>query len=311
MRRLSVFLLLAITLLAVTACAKPASTPPKPTGLAVEDIREIRYWRLASSDQTRTATPDEVRLFVEAYNAAKPIPGEYGTTAPVRVTVVLKSGGEIRLDGGGQSYSTRYEGGSSQILEGGALHEFLKGLAALAPVDRVTAATGWSVDSFKHWAIMQDRFDSAAKARGSLTFDLRTPDPSLVPSPTLIYVGRGKKSGRLATVIFGDPAEGFVLNAIRSKTKPDFAADVQRSIDDKASGIYKADAVWQLVTIAGIDAIGIEPGTNDGPRVPARARLRPGVVSWFDHGVHYVLYGTRGPQGTPLKELLAIASSMY
>lgn len=302
-RRVFAFALCLLALLAMTACAK------QPSGdLRVEDIREMHYRRLPPADETQTAAPGQIRGFVEAYNEAKTVPGDFGTTAPVVVSVILKSGEEIRVDGGGQSYSTLLSTDPARILEGRALHDFLKGLAAEPPEYEDPASTGWTAGAFKHWAATQYRFESAAKARGSLTFALKTPDPSLVPSPMVVYVGRGEKSKRMATVVFGDPADRLSLQAIRSKTRPHFAADVQRSIEGKASGVYKADSVWQLVTVGGLEGIGIEPGTNDGS---ARSRLRPGVVSWFDHGVHYVLYGKVGPQGTPLNELLAIAASMY
>lgn len=298
------FALCGLLLLTTTACAKQPSSD-----LRVEDIREMHYRRIA--DETQTATPGQIRGFVEAYNEAKPVPGEFGTTPRVLVSVILKSGEGILVDGGGQNYSTLQSADPARILEGAALHEFLKGLAVEPPEYEESASTGWTVEVFDKWAATQCRFDSAAAARGSLTFALRTPDPSLVPSPMAVYVGRGEKSRRMATVVFGDPADALSLKAIRSKTRPHFAADVQRSIEGKASGASKADSVWQLATVGGFEGIGIEPGTNDGPDVKMRSKLRPGVVSWFDHGVHYVLYGTAGPEGTQLSELLAIAASMY
>ncbi len=67
--------------------------------------------------------------------------------------------------------------------------------------------------------------------------------------------------------------------------------------------------MWQLVDINGNQAMAVEPGVNKPP-APIRYRNRPGVVYWWDGDVHYVLNGTRGPDGTPLPELLAIARSL-
>lgn len=163
-------------------------------------------------------------------------------------------------------------------------------------------------EMFKLWVKTQHRFSSAAKAQAELPFRLKMPDPSLVPSPTVIYIDHGKARPRVATVTFGDTQDGISMTAIRSKMKPDPEAMVEQGRVDKAKGYLMADATFELIQVNGLAGYGVEPGINTAG--PARSRLRPGVVSWWDHGVHYELHGTRGPDGIPLAELVEIAESM-
>lgn len=165
---------------------------------------------------------------------------------------------------------------------------------------------------FEEWAATQRRFTSRTRAQAQLPFALKMPDSSLVPSPTVFYVRPGSKRLRTptqATVMFGEQRLDTVyFIANRSKVKLDLKAQVSQFEDDYKTGVSKSDRVWQLVDVSGNEAMAIEPGINTGAR--ADHRMAPGVVYWWDGGVHYVLYGTKGPDGTPLAELVQIAESM-
>ena len=124
LRRIVVVLACVVALL-FTGCAQVSTK-----SLAVDEVVRMDYWRLPDATATQTASPEQIRRFVEAYGAAKPIAGDFGTTPPVTVRVVLKSGEELRVSGGGQTYSTITSVDPPQNLEGTALHQFLEGLAA-------------------------------------------------------------------------------------------------------------------------------------------------------------------------------------
>jgi hypothetical protein len=163
-------------------------------------------------------------------------------------------------------------------------------------------------EMFKLWVKTQHRFSSAADAQAKLPFKLKMPDSALVPSPTVIYVEIGKARPRVATVQFGVTPHDINMTANRSKMKPNPEVIVEQGRDDAAKGYSRADATFEYIQVNSLPGYGVEPGVNTAG--PARFRLRPGVVSWWDHGVHYELHGTRGPAGTPLAELVRIAESM-
>ena len=83
--------------------------------------------------------------------------------------------------------------------------------------------------------------------------------------------------------------------------QPDFVGHVDELRAEIKSGIGKADKLPSLIDIDGIPAFAAEPGYNDifGDKVP-----RPGVLEWWKDGVAYSLFGTRGPEGTSLEQLI-------
>ena len=166
---------------------------------------------------------------------------------------------------------------------------------------------------FKQWARKQRRYSTVAEAQKDLPFNLQMPDPSLVPTPTTIHGSEGKNSTRAAYVYFGDTTAGDAIHfiATRSQQKPDLRKQVDQAREDRADGILMANTLPQLVSVNGTEGIGVEPGINEGGRVRIDMKDRPGFVSWWDGGVHYILYGTEGPEGTPLAQLLTIANSMH
>ena len=177
--------------------------------------------------------------------------------------------------------------------------------------ETVTTRAGFEQLMFEEWAKGRLRFTDVAAAQKKLPFALKMPDPSLVASPAMIYVRKASKIAPAeAHIIFGpEPSEAVQLIAVRSRRREDFEALVAQDEADHASGLARSDKKWQLMRVNGNEAIGIEPGVNNG--APIRWHDRPGVIRWRDGDTVYVLYGTKGQDGTPLAELLKIAESMY
>lgn len=136
--RLAVALLLVVVLVALTGCgAQPR--------LAAEDVDTVQYWSLFD-DRKKSASADEVRALVEAYNEAKPLKNDDGTTPPARVDVTLKSGERLTIWGGGQHFQTiKWHGKQSNIL-GEKLGELLEEIAS--PKMRVTRGEHVTVEGY-------------------------------------------------------------------------------------------------------------------------------------------------------------------
>lgn len=153
------------------------------------------------------------------------------------------------------------------------------------------------------------RFTDPRSAAKKLPFALKMPDASLVESPAIIYVRPGRKNVPTeAHVVFGDgPAYTVQLIAVKVP-KQKLSAQVNGRYRGLGGRLSTFDKEWRLADINGNEAKVIEPGLDNSGQVYQSDR--PGIVYWWDGGVHYVLYGTSGPDGTPLPELLAIARSM-
>jgi len=121
MQRLIVPVALVIALLLAGCSAKPP--------VRSDDIEQVLFFSLQRG-QKRVASPDEVRQFMAAYEAARPIPGDFGTTPPARIEVLFKSGRELVVSGGGESYSTVESHDPPLNLRGEELHRLLEQVAA-------------------------------------------------------------------------------------------------------------------------------------------------------------------------------------
>ncbi len=164
-------------------------------------------------------------------------------------------------------------------------------------------------DLFEKWASEQYRFSTAEEASEFLPFDLKIPKSKATEKLAGIYVTKNEdKYERWAYIVYEPPAIGIYVEVKYPPNKPDFAAEVKQMEEDKKAGISKGDQPWVLVTVHGLEGIGCEPGYNliHGQKYP-----RPGFVSWWDNGVLYTIFGTRGENGTSLDTLIGIAESMY
>ncbi len=163
--------------------------------------------------------------------------------------------------------------------------------------------------AFERWASAQTKFATLPEAASALPFKLRVPSNSLAGTPSAIYVSRDTPpQDRSACVVFGDPVESPLLYATPSAEHPDFHRSVRQDAQDHSTGVSAADTTSVIVAVEGMDARASGPGYNliDGAKYD-----RPGFVTWWEGGVLYDLYGTRGAGGTPLRDLVAIAESMY
>ena len=163
----------------------------------------------------------------------------------------------------------------------------------------------------------QEMFDSMAdglwsiktveEAGSLLPFAFSIPDQTLIGDATLIYVTKSEPYYRQLGIHYEDGINGIRFSAILEPNKPDFREHANKLKDEIEAGINKADKIPSLINIESYPAFALEPGYNliDGDQVP-----RIGVVEWWKDGVLYNLYGTRGPDGTSLGELINIAKSV-
>jgi len=139
-------------------------------------------------------------------------------------------------------------------------------------------------------------YTNPEEAGKKLAFQFKLPSESLTGKPTAYYVSKNDKySNRSLLVHYANGINGLTLSAILDPTQPDFAGHVNELREEINSGINYADKLPSLIDLDGIPAFAIEPGYNniDGDKIP-----RPGVLDWWQDGVTYSLFGTRGPEGT-------------
>ncbi|ACV63556.1 hypothetical protein Dtox_2788 [Desulfofarcimen acetoxidans DSM 771] len=161
---------------------------------------------------------------------------------------------------------------------------------------------------FDNTASFRWSYTNAEEAGKNLPFQFKMPSESLTGKPTAFYVTKNDKySDRLLLVHYANGVNGITLSAILDPAQPDFADHVNKLKAEINSGINHADKLPSLIDIDGISAFAIETGYNniEGDKVP-----RSGVFEWWKDGVTYSLLGTRGPEGTSLDQLIAIAKSL-
>lgn len=160
------------------------------------------------------------------------------------------------------------------------------------------------------WLKGRARYTDPRSAEKDLPFTLKLPDPSFVESPAIIYVRKASKLAPAeAYVSFGSKLdEGVRLIAVKTWSKQDFKAYIAQDRADRESGAARSDKAPVLVKVNGLQALGIEPGVNYG--APRGTDQRPGFVQWWDGYVHYIIFGTRGRDGTSLATLIEIAESL-
>lgn len=161
---------------------------------------------------------------------------------------------------------------------------------------------------FDNMASSRMSFPTAEEASRNLPFAFKIPDEKLTGKPTRFYVSKNDNiKDRLLFVHYTSGVNGIVFSAILEPTKPDFTEHVNRLTEEIHSGITFGDKVPKLIDINGLPAFAAEPGYNliEGDKIP-----RFGIVEWWDNGVVYTIYGTRGPEGTSLEDLTEIARSV-
>lgn len=162
---------------------------------------------------------------------------------------------------------------------------------------------------FKSWAKEQDFFPSATEANEALPFKLRLPKSDLCGELKGIYLTKAERpEDREIYVYYGDEVNGIRIEVQKEPNPPDVEGFLKQEEEFFRLGVLKADKPPQHITVNGLPGWGGEPGYNviDNEKAP-----RPGVVSWWDSGLRYTIYGTRGENGTSLDALLKIANSMY
>jgi len=159
----------------------------------------------------------------------------------------------------------------------------------------------------KSKALLSEYYTSADDAsRNGLPFALKVPSETVAKVQN-IYVDRpGNPQDRRALILFDGGINGIQLTAVKESKQPDFEALVKSQIADMKAGILFNDMAPKVMDLDGTSAWTIEPGFNV---IGEQKSPRPGVVEWWDNGVLYTIYGTRGPGGTKVSELLAIARS--
>lgn len=152
-------------------------------------------------------------------------------------------------------------------------------------------------------------FSTPEEANQELSFKLKYPKLEKLGKPAGVYVSKfGVKEERDAYIYYGDAPLGIQIVAKKYPKKIDFAAWATEADKYKKEGVLKADSTPFLVKVNGYQGYAGEPGYNV---VGDDKSPRPGYVSWQeDNGVVYTVYGTYGPNGTPVKELLEIANSL-
>ncbi len=75
---------------------------------------------------------------LEAYDLARPVRGDFGTTPPARIDVALESGGTLVVTGGGETYSSVDSEDPPLNLEGSDLHQLLRRISKGRQVMRRT-----------------------------------------------------------------------------------------------------------------------------------------------------------------------------
>lgn len=119
--RLLFLILLVAAMLASGCSAKPRLDP--------KGVDHVQFISLERS-QTRVATPQEEHEFFQAYESARPLRGDFGTTPPARVEVVFVSGESLVVTGGGETYSTVESLEPPLNLRGDELHALMEQIAA-------------------------------------------------------------------------------------------------------------------------------------------------------------------------------------
>lgn len=164
-------------------------------------------------------------------------------------------------------------------------------------------------EAFKSWAKNQYFFLSEAEASKMLPFKLKLPKSAFCGELKGIYVSKETMpEERTVKVFYQDEVNGISLRATWLPKRPNYEENLKKDEELFKSGVYKSDKPFVAVRINGLQGFGVEPGYNliEGEKIP-----RPGFISWWDHGVCYELYGTKGEKGTSLQQLLEIAESMY
>lgn len=164
-----------------------------------------------------------------------------------------------------------------------------------------------SQELFDNRAYARWSFNTAEEAGEKLPFAFSIPDETLTGKPTLIYITKSEARDRILGIHYAGGVNGIRFGAILVPNQPDYSEVVNELKTNIESGICKGDKAPTLIDIEGYQAFAAEPGFNiiDGDKVP-----RMGVVEWWKDGVDYHLYGTRGPDGTSLEELVSIAKSV-
>jgi len=162
---------------------------------------------------------------------------------------------------------------------------------------------------FKEWgAPRKDCYLSAEEASKALPFTLKLPNTKITGKLQGIYVDRTPNSEeRQAFVRFEGGFKNVYMRVTKDPIKPDFEALVAQKVQDMKEGIACNDKPPKVMDLNGIPAWTIEPGYNI---IGDQKFPRPGVVVWWDSGVTYTLYGTRGEKGTSLERLMEIARSV-
>lgn len=122
MRKLIV---ITLVLLVVAVLTGGCAAAPR---LTADDIKQVRFSSFFDGREW-TATGEEVGRFVEAYNEAKRLSNNNGTTAPARIDVTFKTGEVLRIWGGGQRFQTVEWDGEQSNIEGEKLHVLLAEIA--------------------------------------------------------------------------------------------------------------------------------------------------------------------------------------
>jgi len=157
----------------------------------------------------------------------------------------------------------------------------------------------------KDWAKRQESFTNTEALRKAFPHTVKIPTTSSVF--TQVYLTRGDSPENTEIHMFdANGATGIQLHIYQFDGKPKFQEWVNQEIKEKEEGIYKADKLPTIINFNGSDALAIEPGYN---LVFNEKQPRPGVLSWWDNGIIYELYGTFGESGTSVDQLIQIANS--
>lgn len=162
--------------------------------------------------------------------------------------------------------------------------------------------------TFDNTADFRWSYKNAEEAGKNLPFQFKMPDVTLTGRPTAFYVTKNDNYyDRLLLIHYENGVNGIALSAIWDPAQPDFAGHVNELRAEITAGISHADKLPSLIDLDCSPAFAIEPGYNN---IEGDNILRGGVVEWWNDGVTYSLFGTRGPKGTRLDELTAIARSL-
>ncbi|MGE5397628.1 MAG: hypothetical protein ACM3MK_08885 [Chitinophagales bacterium] len=152
-------------------------------------------------------------------------------------------------------------------------------------------------------------FSNAEEASQELPFKFKMPDEKLTGKPSYVFIPKNQiTKDRKFYVHYENGVNGLKFEAHQRASQPDYAANIEQIEIDIKNGVHRgADKMPTIIDRKGCQYYAIEPGYNiiGGDKIP-----RPGYLLWWQDGISYELYGTKGPDGTSIDGLIAIAESV-